>query len=372
MKILILSDINSAHTEKWVRGLCSNGVTVCLFSFSSPIIHWYRELENFEIGFAPKTSQKSTGFMGKIGYLTYLPRLRKCIRQFKPNVLHAHYASSYGLVGKLSGFQPFMVSVWGADVYDFPKSSWVNRKVLKSVLKSADHISSTSNSMAIETGKYTDKRIQTIPFGIDTSAFLCPERKKILATDQIVIGNVKSLTPKYGTDYLIQTFHQLTVERPELNLKLLLVGGGSHMDEYKQLVRSLNLEDKVTFTGFIALEQVPMYHCKIDIFVSLSILDSESFGVSLVEAMASGSKIVASKVSGFKEVLRDCDSYGLMVSPKSVEEAKSAILKIIDNPVAAESRSQAALGIAKEHYEWHNNLSEMLDAYRQLMKTKKQ
>lgn len=371
MKILILSDINSAHTEKWVKGLCSRGISICLFSFSRPVIDWYSSLDNFKLGFTPETSMNSNKIKTKLSYFAYLKNLKRCISQFEPDVLHSHYASSYGLIGKLSGFHPFIVSVWGADVYDFPNSNWINKTILKKVFKSADKISSTSLSMGIETNKYTEKTVKIIPFGIRLNEFSCDKRQEIKDKNEIVIGNIKSLSPKYGTKYLIEAFQEVSILKPELNLKLLLVGGGSHLEEYKKFASSLGLEDKVEFTGFVGLNEVPKYHCKIDIFVSLSVLDSESFGVSLVEAMASKSKVVASKVSGFKEVLRDCNDNGIMVEPKSVKEATAAILQILNNPEEATERANNAYRVVEDNYEWDNNLTEMIKTYNEVLNSKK-
>jgi glycosyltransferase involved in cell wall biosynthesis len=367
MKILILSDINSAHTQKWVKGLCGRGISICLFSFSYPTSDWFKSLENFEIGHSGQKQKNSNSLLTKLGYFRTYFKLKKCIARFNPDVIHAHYASSYGLLGKLSRQKPFVISVWGADVYDFPSQSVIKKKLLESVLNSANVICSTSNSMAIETSKYTSKRIQTIPFGIKTEDFQCANRKPLDTSSLIVIGCIKSLTRKYGTNYLIQAFQEVKKEREDLKLKLLLVGGGSSIGEYKALVESLGLHDFVEFTGNVELREVPKYHCKIDIFASLSILDSESFGVSLVEAMASGSHVIATKVSGFKEVLQNCDDYGLMIDRESVDAAKNAMLSIINNPDQARERSVAAIKVVQDNYEWDNNLNQMCAVYSDML-----
>ena len=370
MKILILSDINSAHTEKWVKGLCEKGVSVSLFSLTSPKVEWFSEIDNFQIGYAPKSDRKGSGMLSKLRYLGTLTKLKKCIKEIKPDIVHAHYATSYGLLGKLSGHRPFIISVWGSDVFEFPTKSAFNRVLLKKILRSTDLICSTSDVMAEEVRKYIQTDVRTIPFGINTIDFNCHLRTSIGDKREIVIGCVKTLAPSYGTHILIEAFHEVTLERQDLNLKLLLVGGGNHIDEYKQRVAQLGVSDKVEFTGFIPLNEIPNYHCKIDLFVSLSM--NESFGVSLIEAMASGSHIVATKTPGFKEVLRDSDTYGLMVNVNSIEEAKNAILHVLDAPKEAALRSSKAKVLVQEQYEWEGNLSEMINVYLELMKTKKQ
>lgn len=132
--------------------------------------------------------------------------MKKVITEFKPDILHAHYASSYGLLGALSGFHPYIISVCGSDVFDFPNTSFLHKIVLKYNLSVADKILSTSNVMAIETSKYTNKEIIVTPFGIDLDKFKPLSVKTIFNKENIVIGTITILEEKYGIEYLIRAF----------------------------------------------------------------------------------------------------------------------------------------------------------------------
>ena len=100
------------------------------------------------------------------------------------------------------------MSVWGSDVYDFPKVSFLHRCILKYTLKKADKILSTSHVMALETHQYTPKEIEITPFGVNTDLF---KKIPVHRDDTYIIGNVKTLLPKYGIDVLIKAF-QLVVK----------------------------------------------------------------------------------------------------------------------------------------------------------------
>src|SRR4051812_21136054 len=119
MKVLLLSDTNSEHTEKWALGLAGKGIHIGLFSFNRASYEWY-DHPNITVFFEPENEINAEKTFTKISYLKYVRVLKKIIRHFVPDILHAHYASSYGLVGALSRFHPFVLSVWGADVYNFP------------------------------------------------------------------------------------------------------------------------------------------------------------------------------------------------------------------------------------------------------------
>src|SRR4030042_230985 len=82
-----------------------------------------------------------------------------------------HDILSYGFIGALSGFHPFIISVWGSDVYDFPYRSIFHKILLKHNLSKADIILSTSHAMADQVRKFTHKNILVTPFGIDLKRF---------------------------------------------------------------------------------------------------------------------------------------------------------------------------------------------------------
>src|SRR5690606_14490213 len=109
--------------------------------------------------------------LSKLNYLKAYRQVKRIIREFKPDILHAHYASSYGLIGALSSFHPFVLSVWGADIYNFPHISPLHNAIIRYNIRKADMILSTSKIMKTETMKYTPKEIVVTPFGIDIEKF---------------------------------------------------------------------------------------------------------------------------------------------------------------------------------------------------------
>lgn len=370
MRVLLMSDIRSEHTEKWALSLAENGIEVGIFSFNNAPYSWYEGKQGVHLLFQADNPITGSGIGEKLSYFKYLPVLKKKIKEFKPDILHAHYATSYGLIGAMSGFKPFIISVWGSDVYDFPKLGKLNTFILKYALKNATHITSTSNCMKEETRLYTNKAIDVVPFGIDITKFNRNTPVTIKDKKEIVIGNIKPLETKYGISILILAFEKVVNAFPDLNFKLLIIGEGSKRTIYENLAEERKLKDKVTFTGRISFDEIAGYHRSIDIFACLSILDSESFGVSVVEAMASKSFIVASKVAGFNEVMGANNNCGLMVTKESVEEAADAIITIINDPDAAQTRADNARNRACDLYNWDNNVKQMINVYTKIKQAK--
>ena len=102
MKILLLSDPSSPHTIKWANSLHREGIEVVLFGLSKYDPAQYDDEIRIESLQTPDSIKaKLDGNFLKLMYLAAFPRLKKIIRNFKPDILHAHYAASYGLIGAI-------------------------------------------------------------------------------------------------------------------------------------------------------------------------------------------------------------------------------------------------------------------------------
>ena len=361
--MLLLSDAGTSHTKNWAFALASSGMEVGIFSLlkSGSDIYEGSGIHMFEDAGISKSTVGGNR-LGKLSYLSAVSNLKKAISIFKPDVVHAHYASSYGLLGSLSGFHPFILSVWGSDVYEFPESGFLAKQLLKYNLRKADVICSTSHVMARQTKKYSDKPIEVVAFGIDTGIFKPQSVQSIFEKDSIVVGTVKKLSEKYGTRYLIEAFKIVHDKFPDLPLRLLLVGDGAQREELESLVKNLGLDSVTKFTGNVSHRDVPLYHNMIDIPVYVSVFDSESFGVSVIESGACGKAVVVSSVGGLTEVVKE-NSTGLVVPPRDATKTASAIEYLLTHPAERNQMGEAARKHVQENYEMKNCTAAMLRIY---------
>ncbi len=368
-RIFLLSDGKNPHTIKWARGLASQGFDIFIYSLSAfdPVIYSaYPNIQCTHSGFGEKFNKTGDGAFRKVIYLKVIVDVRKCISEFKPSVVHAHFASSYGLLGALTGFHPFFISVWGADVYDFPKKSPLHRIVLKWNLAKADRLFSTSHVMAKETKQYTSKEIEVIPFGVDLEKFL-PMKvvNPLFPEGSFVVGTVKSLEDKYGISVLIDAFAILKKNFSSLPLKLLIVGRGTKEAKLKEQASSLGIMGDTIFTGFVSVEKVPQYQNMLDVAVFPSILDSESFGVAVIEANACEKPVIVSQKGGLTEVVEDGVS-GLVIPAKDPQLLADAIGKLLTQPELRKEMGLQGRKRIQRLYDWKVNLASMVKAYEKL------
>lgn len=367
MKILILGDPSSPHIIKWVRGLAEKNISIYLLGLSKFDTNIYNKLENVEVCSLELDSEifNTDRFWQKTKYLKAFFKVRKIIKEFKPDILHAHYATSYGLLGALSGFNPYIISVWGTDVYDFPNESIIKRIILKFNLEKADFICSTSHAMALETKKYTNKEIKVIAFGIDTEKFKPNKVEKI--NSEITIGTIKTLEEKYGIKYLIKAFAELKQRNTEYNLKLLIVGGGSQEKLLTDLVKELNIDKITTFTGKVNYDEVVNYYNQLDIYLALSIYDSESFGVAVIEASSCEVPVIVSNVGGLPEVVEN-NNTGFIVEKYDYLQAASHLEKLISDKKLREELGKNGRKMVNKKYNFYYNLEQMIEVYNSSIK----
>ena len=361
MKVLMMADARSVHTRRWAVSLQKEGVDIVLYSLYPSPDSFFSEhgirLYVFELFGYKKKSGAGARISQILMHRRAVGDLKSVIAREKPDILHAHYATSFGLVAALTGFHPFIISVWGSDVYEFPFQSLINRKSVELVFRRADRVLSTSGVMAVQTRKFTSKSVDITPFGVDTALFVPLDSDH---SDTFVVGNVKTLAPKYGIDVLIRAFRIVLDSNPGRKLSLVIIGDGPCRDEYTGLVSDLGMSDKVTFLGKVLNDRLPEYYNSFSVAVSLS--DAESFGVVAVEAMSCACPVVVSDAEGFTEVVEDRVT-GFIVPKRNPEAAAAAIQRFIDNPALRGTMGKAGRRRVEERYDWHACVLKMIHIY---------
>ncbi|RKY81512.1 glycosyltransferase family 4 protein [candidate division KSB1 bacterium] len=364
MKICFLADARNVHTQKWAGFFVKRGYDVHLITFLKHNIKG-ASVHLIKMDVPVKISQSARTYQ-KAGYFFYIKKIKALIRDISPDILHAHYASSYGFFGALSNFHPYIISVWGSDIFDFPRRSVFHRYLLKYSLNKADCVTATSRVLTAETKKYltSSKPLHTIPFGVDLHRFKSEKQHEV--RDEIVAGIVKNLEPVYGYETLIKAFSIVVRSNP--NIKLLIIGKGSLEGKLKKQCKALNIEKNVEFAGYISNKNVPEYLNKMDMFILPSL--QETFGVSAVEASACGLPVIASDVCGLPEVVIN-NKTGLLVKKGDPEALAEAIIKLADDRELRRKMGKAGRYFIKKNYKWDDNAEEMDKLYNIIIKGSK-
>jgi glycosyltransferase involved in cell wall biosynthesis len=153
-------------------------------------------------------------------------------------------------------------------------------------------------------------------------------------------------------------------ENSLLAARLRLVGDGHQTQELQQLAGELHLSKVTEFVGRVPHPQVFEELSKLDIYVALSRLDSESFGVAIIKAGAAGRPVVVSDAGGLPEVVID-QKTGLVVPRENPQAAADALNQLVMNSEQRIQMGEAGKEHVRANYDWSICVHQMLCVYRQ-------
>jgi len=176
---------------------------------------------------------------------------------------------------------------------------------------------------------------------------------------------IKPLEKIYCIDILIDAFVIINQKFPKYKVKLMIVGEGSEKLSLEKKVAALNLTDSIKFTGRIEYSKIADYHNMADIFVNIS--EYESFGVSVIEAMACEKPVIVTNQGGLKEIVenRNC---GILVPVRDVSATAAAIEQLLIDPTYRIKLGKRGREVVNEFYNWKTNLKQQVDIYNSFKK----
>jgi len=352
VKIVYLADAPYPHTWRWVEHFRNAGVQCEVISFRP-----------WKIPGVPVHYVNGGEALGKARYLVHARRVKSLIRNLQPDILHALHLTSYGFLGALAGFHPFVLSVWGTDVLEAPRLTPFHRWLTRYALTHADTITATGLHLATETTRYAPAAapVTVVPYGVDMRQFT--PRTKAGSSGHVVIGTVSRLSPEKGVRYLVEAFGQLR-ERYGGGVSLRIAGEGPERARLEASIQRMNLETSVDLRGWLEHEEIPAFLKKLDIFVMPSTW--EGFGVAAAEASAMGLPVVATNVYGIPDVVRDGET-GLLVPPKDPGALARAVGRLVEDPRLRAKLGEAGRDYVARHYDWTENAQQMAAIYERLL-----
>ena len=197
-------------------------------------------------------------------------------------------------------------------------------------------------------------KIKVISPGVESSWFEV-ERKPSSGSELLFWGRIEE---EKG---LRELFHALkTVSKIVKDIRLTIVGEGNRLREYKSLVSDLSLTDRVEFAGWLCSTEIQNLTAR----SSLGIFPSrvESFGLSVVEAMAAGLPVIAASGGAVPENIEQGVT-GTLVPVNDADALARAIIFILENVKDAESMARAAKMGVQQKFSWDKAANKMIDLY---------
>ncbi|MCK4546887.1 MAG: glycosyltransferase [Candidatus Eisenbacteria sp.] len=266
-------------------------------------------------------------------------RLASCVTRFGADLVHLHTAHAHTL-GLLAGLWTRMPPRIISRRVDFrPRSNPLSR--LKYRMPGQTYIAVSRNIRDVLVASGVDRaRIRTIYSGIPIQDACLPADKKTRGDLEIppgthVVVSVAALAPHKDHSTLLRAAGRVMREVPEAHF--LLVGEGECAGRIRKEISDLGLQAHVTMAGF--RDDVDAILAASDLFVSSSWL--EGLGTSIIDAMAAGLPVVATRVGGIPEVVRDGQE-GLLVPARDPEALARALVSVLGSESRRNALGQAA------------------------------
>ncbi len=186
-----------------------------------------------------------------------------------------------------------------------------------------------------------------IPNGVDDERFT-PTGKKLKKMDGNSILFVGRLDRRKGLHRLLKAF--VHVKKKVKDAKLFVVGKGPLRNLYKKMVQELGIEKEVEFEGFVSEEMIPVYFRSAKVYTSPA-EGGESFGIVLIEAMASATPVVASNIAGYRDVIKNGVN-GVLVDTNDSQKYAEILVEILKNSRFRHQLITAGLEDVKKKYSW--------------------
>lgn len=264
-----------------------------------------------------------------------LGRLVRLLRRLRPTIVHSRNWATFDAIfaARLAGVSVVVHGEHGRDVAD-PEGRHSGRRWLRRAASPlVDRFVTVSDDLRRWLVGYIGipaRKVVTIPNGVDTARFAPADTAAARATlglsaDGLVVGTVGRLDPVKDQAGLIRAFGRLAAEYPEA--MLVIAGDGPRRADLQRLVETLGLSARVRLLG--ERSDVPTVLAALDVFVLPSI--AEGMSNTLLEAMASGLPLVASRVGGSPELVEEGVN-GVLV-PRQAPDALVATLRgYLDDP----------------------------------------
>lgn len=289
-------------------------------------------------------------------------RLASFVRKQKIEVLHAHMARDYPLAAYATRRNPEAQLIVTRHVL-FPLNP-LHKITLARVARVVAVSDGVGRQLSMQ-GLVPREKITVVHNGIDIARFdkaidqfnreqFC--RRWDLPEKSVLVGSVGSLNPLKGHEDFLQAAAQVVSLFPTAYFIVAGVdvsAAQTNRANLERLIRTFQLESRVRFIG--KMDDVAPLFCALDISVSAS--RSESFGLAIAEAMATGTPVVATETEGAREIIRDGQT-GLLVPVRDVGALAESVTALLND----EERRKRIGASAREAVRLRFGLDRMVDA----------
>ena len=307
--------------------------------------------------------------------LAGLASLARVTRTFRVDIVHSHWVLPQGFVAAVGAGTgvPTVLTVHGGDVYGLRGRTL--DKFSSFALRHASSVTANSSATRAAVSEITDGSVdaEVVPMGVDVRRLPVTDvvarvRQTYRSPDGPLLVFVGRVVEEKGVEEIVRATALLTEHFP--GVSVVIGGSGQHLDRVRDLARSLDVGARVHTPGWIEPAEVPSWLQAADVVVAPSKEGPEGWqegqGLSIIEAMAIGKPVVATRSGGIVDTIEDGVT-GLLVAPGDAPALAGAVRRLVDNPNLAEKIGCCASLAAHERFDRFATAQRFDSIYRGLL-----
>ena len=340
-KLIKLPGMNLFETfdfkDRLKKFIASKKNFINIFEFFSALFGGFPELQTF--GYRANKFLKNGDFDIVLDNQSISYGMLELQKQF-PFIEIIHHPITKDLKFELSQNNKFL--------YQLSRKRWHSfLKMQKRVAPKLNKIitpSYNSKKDIVNDFKVADKNISVINNGLDTTIFRLIE-KDIFKNNYQLITTASADVPLKGLDYTLYALSSLKKTYPEILLNI--IGKLKKKGHTERLIEKLDIKNNIRFHSGISKEEIVQLYSKSSIAIVSSLY--EGFGYPVIEAMACGVPLIATKTASIPELVSD---KALLVQPKNHDEIAAGINKIFNDYEGYKKKAIANITYIKERFNW--------------------
>ena len=340
--------------------------------YTSPVhVHWFKYIRPTRLGVmghaaALENDRSLRGaalWQAPLFAASLLFHLQRLILRYQFDILHAHWILPAGaLVSWIARLnrKPFFISLHGSDVY-LAQRNKVWRSLAHAAFQHGSGVTACSEPLAEAAWRLgaPPDRVHIIPWGADPGRFdpsldAQAYRQRLgLPADGNLILAVGRLVAKKGFVQLVQSMPRILEQVPVA--RLVILGEGPERQHLERWREDLDLTDRVLLPGAVPWNIMPVYLAACDVFVMPSVKDPagnlDGLPTVILEAMAAGKPVVATRVAGMPLAIRDHET-GVLVENADPDQLSAAITRVLSSPADGRAMGRAARRRVEAELNW--------------------